>query len=219
MSVNRTVVDDDLYEYIRTNFSAEDEFLRTSKLQAIEQGIPAINISEEQINFLQAMIYSLNAKYIIEFGTLFGYSAIGMARALNDDAELVTLEVNEKHFNLAKQNILLSGLSNIIEIRNESGMNFLNSNNFKKPIDLVFADADKNNYINYLNLTLPLLRTGGMFIADNAFAFGNIAREVPDRNPESVQHLKDFNQYMINHKDLQTTIVPLGDGLIIGVKK
>lgn len=219
MSVNRTVVDDNLYEYITKKFSENSLFLQAMQIDAVQRDIPAINISPEQIRFLQSMIYSLDAKFVIEFGTLFGYSAIGMALAMRSGSKLITLEINEKHFQLSKQNIATSGLSNIIEIRNQSGIEFLNNFSFSKDIDLVFADADKDNYINYLDLTLPYLRKGGMFIADNAFAFGNIAKEVPDRNPESVKNLRDFNDYMNKHQQIHTTIVPLGDGLIIGVKK
>lgn len=219
MSVNRTVVDDNLYDYIRNNFSDDSDYLNRIQADAIAKQIPTINIAPEQIIYLQSMIYSLNAKFVIEFGTLFGYSSIGMASAMQSDSKLITLEINEKHYELSKQNIVNSGLSNIIEIRNQSGIEFLNTYNFTQEIDLVFADADKNNYINYLDLTLPHLRKGGMFIADNAFAFGNIAKEVPDRNPESVKNLREFNDYMNNHPQFHTTIVPLGDGLIIGVKK
>lgn len=219
MSVNRTVVDDNLYDYIRNNFSHTNNFLDAIQSDAAKHNIPPINISPEQIQFLQTIIYSLQASFIIEFGTLFGYSAIGMAQAMQSGDKLITLELNKKHFEISKQNIINSGLSDIIDIRNQSGLRFLENHQFTEEIDMIFADADKANYINYLDLTLPHLRKGGMFIADNAFAFGNIAKEVPDRNPESVRHLREFNDYMIKHPQLNTTIVPLGDGLIIGVKK
>lgn len=219
MSVETTQIDDSLQKYIRDNFSGEDQFLSDLRKEANDAEIPAINISPEQITFLQSIICASNVKLILEFGTLAGYSAIGMARALPENGKLITLELNKKHYNFAKQKVHESGLSNKIEVINEKGLDFLKRYKFDNEIDLVFADADKSNYINYLDITLPKLRKGGIFIADNAFAFGNIAKDVPDRNPDSVQALKEFNQYMINHKDLITSIVPLGDGMIIGVKK
>jgi predicted O-methyltransferase YrrM len=219
MSVESTHIDNSLQKYIRDNFSGEDPFLSNLRKDAIDAEIPAINISPEQITFLQSIILASNIKFILEFGTLAGYSAIAMARALPEDGKLITLELNKKHFDFAKQKVHESGLSNKIEVINEKGLDFLKRFKFDNGIDLVFADADKSNYINYLDLTLPMIRQRGLFIADNAFAFGNIAKNVPDRNPDSVQALKEFNQYMINHKDLITSIVPLGDGMIIGVKK
>jgi predicted O-methyltransferase YrrM len=219
MSVEPTQIDKSLQDYISINFSGEDEFLRNLREEAIDSEIPAINISPEQINYLQALIISTDSQFILEFGSLAGYSSIGMAKALKKGSKLITVEMNKKHFDFTKQKVAQAGLSDIIEVVNKKGIEFLNDHSFESELDIVFADADKNNYINYLDITLPHIRKGGMFIADNAFAFGNIAKEVPDRNPDSVKALKEFNRYMIDHNDLLTTIVPLGDGMIIGVKK
>lgn len=218
MSVNPTLIDAELSDYIRNNFSGEDKFLAELREEAETAGLPAISIAPEQISFLQAMISSLNAKLIIEFGTLGGYSAIAMARAMSPDAKLISIELLKKHYDFAKQKVIESGLSNIIELRNEKGTDFLDNYKFATEIDLVFADADKSSYITYLNRTLPHIRQGGMFIADNAFAFGNISKDVPDRNPESVKAIKEFNQYLIDNIAFKTCIIPLGDGMILGVK-
>ena len=218
MSIKPTLIDAEISDYIRNNFSGEDKFLAELRQEAEAAGLPAISIAPEQISYLQAMISSLDAKLIIEFGTLGGYSAIAMARAMSSDAKLISIELLKKHYEFAKQKVIESGLSNIIELRNEKGSDFLDNYKFTTEIDIVFADADKSSYITYLNKTLPHIRRGGMFIADNAFAFGNISKEIPDRNPESVKAIREFNQYLIDNIAFKTCIVPLGDGMIIGVK-
>lgn len=219
MSDKTTPITNELENYLKSNFSADDEFLNQLKLDAKNHDMPDIYISSVQAKFMQFLLKLMNAKYILEIGTLGGYSAITMARALPEDGKVITIELFEKHADFAKKKIKEAGLDNKIEVINQRGMEFLNSFRPTFELDFVFVDADKDKYWRYLELTTPLIRKGGVFAADNAFAFGFLLDTAPERSPEDVKSIKSFNEHFKNHEAYETTLVPIGDGLIMGIKK
>lgn len=221
MSAVNKYVNKDLNEYLKLYSSSEDAFLNNLRKEGKKNKIPDIAISPEQGSFLQFFINSINAKYILEIGTLAGYSAITMAKALPEKGKLISIETNAYNANFANKKVQEANLSDTITIINENALNFLPTYTPDFLFDLIFLDADKENYIKYLNMLLPLLRTGGILAADNAFAFGLI-NEKDDSKIESTKILdiRKFNKVFINHPDfVSTTIVPVGDGIIMGVKK
>ncbi|MFA7626399.1 MAG: O-methyltransferase [Candidatus Kapaibacterium sp.] len=218
MSQKPTPVDEHLFEYLRNNFSSEDEFLRNLLVEAKNEDIPNISISPEQGLFLQFMLKAINAVNVLELGTLAGYSAITMARMLPEDGSLITIDNEFKHAVFAERKVRESGLENIVHVQNSDALEFLKVYKPEKPFDFIFVDADKPNYVRYLELLTPMLRTGGIFAADNAFAFGFVAISKPERNPEDVKSITGFNKYFRNHKQYSVCMVPVGDGMIMGVK-
>ncbi|MFA5512616.1 MAG: O-methyltransferase [Candidatus Kapaibacterium sp.] len=218
MSQKPTPVDEHLFEYLRNNFSSEDEFLRNLLVEAKNEDIPNISISPEQGLFLQFMLKAINAVNVLELGTLAGYSAITMARMLPEDGSLITIDNEFKHAVFAERKVRESGLENIVHVQNSDALEFLKVYKPEKPFDFIFVDADKPNYVRYLELLTPMLRTGGIFAADNAFAFGFVASSKPERNPEDVKSITGFNKYFRNHKQYSVCMVPVGDGMIMGVK-
>lgn len=218
MSSKPTPVDDRLFDYLKENFSAEDDFLKNLLTEAAAEGIPDISISPEQGLFMQFMLKSINAKNVLELGTLAGYSAITMAKALPENSGLLTIENEFKHAFFASKKIKEAGLDNIIEVQNSDALEFLKIYKPEQPFDFIFVDADKPNYARYLDLLTPMLRVGGIFAADNAFAFGFVACSKPERNPEDVKSITGFNNYFRNHPQYSVCMVPVGDGLIMGVK-
>ncbi len=218
MSVLPTPVDEKLFEYLKENFSADDEFLLNLKQDAIDAGFPTISISPDQARFLQVLVKSINAKNVLEIGTLAGYSAISIARAMPDDGKLITLEIEFERAVFAKKMVENAGLGNIIEIQNSKALDFLKSYKFENELDFVFCDADKSEYAKILDIVTPHIRKGGIFAADNAFAFGFLLDTKPERNPEDVKSMLKFNEYFKNKKEYLTCIVPGGDGIIMGVK-
>lgn len=220
MSQRPTVITDDLYNYMLEISSGEDDFLRELKLSAKLEGIPEISISAEQARFMQFYIKSIKAKNILEIGSLAGYSAIAMARALPKDGKLITVELEEKHYLFTKAKVKEAGLENIIEVVHSSGIKYLESiENSGMTFDFIFVDADKPNYYKYMLKAINLLPSGGAFAADNAFAFGFVTDSAPERNPADVKSIKSFNREFTKCEDFFTAIVPVGDGLIIGLKK
>lgn len=218
MSLEVTTITPELATYMRDNFSCDDDFLVKLKEEALEADLPSIFIAPEQGKFLQFLLKTINAKYVLEIGTLAGYSAIAMARALPKDGKLITLELFEHHANFARQKVKEAGLEHKIEVVHARGMEFLNNFHPDYELDFVFVDADKNKYWKYLQATTPLLRQGGIFAADNAFAYGFLLDTAPERSPEDVKSIKSFNMAFKDHPAYETTLVPMGDGLILGTK-
>jgi predicted O-methyltransferase YrrM len=219
MRQRQTPLTNDLLEYIENNFGEEDDFLKELVVNSWEyQGIPQINITSWQANFLFFLIKTIDARNILEIGTLAGYSAIVMARAASPDAKILTIEKSELHSNYAKQKIEEANISNI-EIVNADARKYLEQYNPEQPLDMVFLDADKSNYKKYVDLITPHLRKGGILIADNAFAFGFLLASAPERNPAEVRSMLGFHKYMLSLTEYYTTIVPIGDGMLLSIKQ
>lgn len=218
MSINHTPLTEDLSKYLDTYFSSEDSFLLNLREEAVSKGFPNIHIAPSQGLVLQFLLKSIKAKYVLELGTLAGYSAITMARALPKDGKLITVESEFEHAVFAKMKFIEAGLNDIIEIQNSDAKEFLKEFVPEFEFDFVFVDADKPNYKHYLDLITPLLRIGGIFVADNAFAFGYLTTNTVERNPNDIKSIQGFNHYFRNHPQYFTSIIPIGDGMIAGVK-
>jgi predicted O-methyltransferase YrrM len=149
-------------------------------------------------------------------GTLGGYSAIVMGRVLPEDGELISIEVDPERAEFATEQIRKAGLSHKVRVILGSGIDVLERELADSgPYDLAFIDADKPNYCRYLVLVYPLMRVGGIIAGDNALAWGNITdRETDDPD---VIGMREFNQAMSDHPALQSCIVPVGDGMCMGV--
>ena len=218
MSSSPTQVTEEIYQYLCENFSSEDDFLRQLKQEAKEAGIPEICISEEQGKFLQVFLKSINAKYILEIGSLAGYSAITMARALPEGGKLVAVEINEKNARFIESMAEKAGLADKIEVVHSDARDFLAGWKPDYELDFVFVDADKKGYKTYFELTTPLIRKGGIFAADNALGFGHIAEPNPKSEPGNVKAIQELNQLLKNSPQYESCLVTVGDGMAMGIK-
>jgi predicted O-methyltransferase YrrM len=218
MSVTPTLITEDIAKYIVNNFSAEDEFLKNLREESLREGFPEICISPEQGLFLQFFLTSINAKYVLEVGGLAGYSAIMMARAMPDDGKLITVELNQDYVDFINRKAKEAKLDHIIEAVCDDGKDFLADYEADFEFDFVFVDADKPSYSIYLDLATPKLRKGGVFAADNALAFGDIAVPNPQREPHNVKAIVEFNEYFNHHEQYKTCLVSVGDGMVMGTK-
>ncbi len=211
-----TATTPDLIAYIQRYFSAEDEFLATLRQQALEAGFPEIWIAPEQGAFLQVVLRAMGARHVLEIGTLAGYSAITLARALPEEGWLITVERDAQRAEFARRAVERAGLAHKIRVECADAREWLRTFHPPEPLDFVFIDADKPSYSLYLDLCLPLLRIGGLICTDNALAWGEIASETTDPD---VQALQAFNLRMATHPQLQCCLVPLGDGMVLGVRR
>ncbi|MBR3091097.1 MAG: O-methyltransferase [Bacteroidetes bacterium] len=210
----------ELQNYVYENFNAEDELLKHIANDCwVNAGIPQINITGYQANFLQFLLKAINAKNILEIGTLAGYSSIVMARAVGDDAKILTIEKEQKHADYALKNIIAAGFENKIKIEVCNAHSFVKNYVPSEPLDFVFLDADKSAYFKYLNALTPHIRPGGLVVADNAFAFGFLLDSAPEKNPNEVRSMIGFHQHLLARNDYFTTIVPIGDGMLLSIKK
>ena len=203
------------FNYIADRTTREDEFLLDLKAAAAAAGIPSIWVSPEQASLMQILLRLSRAREVVEVGTLAGYSAIWMARALPPEGRVRTIEVSEVHAEFAEKWIARSDVRSRIEVHRGAGRDVLKE--FETDgADAAFLDADKESYPHYLKEALRIVRKGGLIMADNAFAFGSLFDE--DETDGSVLAVRRFNDLMSKESSLQSIIVPIGDGLWVGVK-
>ncbi|KAG8823230.1 hypothetical protein FRC17_009383 [Serendipita sp. 399] len=180
-----------------------------------------LGVSEAQGKLLMLLCKSINAKRVVEVGTLAGYSTIWMAKALPEDGQLITLELLPEHAEVAAENIAHAGLSEKVKIVVGSAVETLSDLPSNELFDLAFIDADKENNVNYFKQAERLVRPGGVIIVDNVVRRGRVADpEVVDSSVEGVRALLKYIK--ANAKVEATTIATVGtkgyDGFLYAVK-
>jgi predicted O-methyltransferase YrrM len=204
------------FEYIAAHTIREDEFLRALKAAALAEGIRPIWIAAEQAAFMRILLGLMRTREVIEVGTLAGYSAIVMARALPGDGRVRTIELEPKHADFAERWIAKSDVAGRVEVHRGAALDVLprfESNS----ADAAFLDADKGNYPSYLRECLRIVRPGGLIMADNALAFGQLLD--PNATDREVPAVRAFNDLVAATPELEAAIVPLGDGVWVGRKR
>lgn len=205
--------------YITSLFAQEDEILQAVRQEMQQQGLPGINVSASEGKLLHVLALAIGARRILEIGTLGGYSAIWLARALPPEGKLISLEIDPHHAEVARRNVTRAGLAQQVEVRVGAALESLAEIKAagEAAFDLVFIDADKNGYVNYLEKSLPLLRQGGLILADNT-----LPQAVLD--PAADSGTKRYNAVVANHPELVSIPVPVLrsqgiDGLLISFKR
>jgi predicted O-methyltransferase YrrM len=209
MSEASTLVTSEHFRYVADHTTHEDPFLQELKKEARAAGLPPIWVSPEQASFMQILLRLCKAREVIEVGTLGGYSAIWMARALPADGRLRTIEVSDRHAQFAEEWVAKSDVSQRIQIIRGAAKDIL-PRFARDTVDAVFLDADKTCLRLYLQECLRLVRHGGLIMVDNAFAFGELFDSSERAN---VAAMRTFNDLIAEEPALQGVIVPLGDGL------
>ena len=215
MSAESTPVTGEHFRYLAQRTTQEGEFLRELKTAAKAAGMPEIWISPEQASFMQILLKLIGAKEVIEVGTLAGYSAISMARALSSGGRVRTVEICDEYADFAEEWIAKSDVAEKVEVHRGRAQQVL-AQFADDSVDAAFIDADKSNYSAYLDLCQRILRKGGLIMIDNAFAFGQLFDEHPTE--ESVLAVREFNEHMARQSRWHSIIVPIGDGCWVGVK-
>ena len=216
MSETSSLVTAEHFRYVAERTAREDAFLADLKRAAVAEGIPAIWIAPEQASFMQILLRLARAREVVEVGTLAGYSAIAMARALPNDGRVRTIELERKHADFAERWVAKSDVAGRVEVHRGAGMDVL-PGFAADSADAAFLDADKGSYPKYLTECLRIVRRGGLIMVDNAFAFGELFNETP--GDREVGAMRAFNDHMAKVEALQSVIVPLGDGLWVGVRR
>lgn len=207
-------------EYVVKTFQPEDERLRETRLRTIEAGLPAIQVGLMDGLHLEVIALAAGAKRAVEIGSLGGYSAIHLARALGPGGKLFCCEYSAKNAGIARESCARAGVSDRVSILVGPALETLPQLEKEGPFDLVFIDADKVNYPAYLAWAAEHLRVGGVVLGDNTFAFGMIADEKFDSKEDeaSVTALRAFNREMASSGRFRSTLLPTGEGLTFGVK-
>ena len=213
MSETSTPVTAKHFRYLAERTTREDDFLRDLKAAARAEKIPPIWISPEQGSFMQILLKAARVREIIEVGTLAGYSAIWMARALPANGHVRTIEISPKHADFAERWTSKSDVAGRIQVYRGSGEEIL-PQFATDSADAAFIDADKSGYPLFLRESLRITRRGGLILADNAFGFGRLL----DTDDPGVADMRAFNDIMAKESALQSIIIPVGDGLWFGLK-
>ena len=169
-----------IVEEITHKFAAEDEGLKYALNAAKQAGLPEIQISPIQGKLLQFLAVACNAQKILEIGSLGGYSGIWLARALPANGHLITLEINPTHAELVHNALAHAGVSDRAEVRVGNALDLLPLLEQEAPFDLIFIDADKSPYPQYLDWALRLSRPGSIIVADNCIRGGKGFEEPQD---------------------------------------
>lgn len=213
MSKTSTPVDERLFAYLATKTIPEDDYLAGLRIAAAKAGLPEIHIAPEQAAYLQLQLQAMNAMNVVEVGTLGGYSAIAMARGMPAAGRVITHEIDPKHAEFAREWIANSDQDGKVEVRVGDAAETL-AELTDGEVDAIFLDADKTGYVTYLEHSLRLLRPGGVLMADNVLAGGRIA----DGTGETEVALRAFLDAADATSNMQSVVVPLGDGIFFGVK-
>jgi len=205
-------------DYIASLFAPQDDALTETIAEMQRGNLPGINVSATEGKLLQVLALIAGAKRILEIGTLGGYSGIHFARALPEDGKLVTLELDQHHADVARRNFERAGIGQQTEIRvgpaSETLQQMAAEN---EPLfDLIFIDADKDGYSQYLQESLPLLREGGLLLADNTLPNAVLTQEDSGT--------KRYNAAAAQCPELTSIIIPVLrqrgiDGLTVSIKR
>lgn len=215
MSETSTLVTPDHFRYIAEHTVREDSFLAELKRAATAAGIPSIWIAPEQASLMQVLLRAARAREVVEIGTLAGYSAIVMARALPAGGRVRTIEIDPERAAFAERWAEKSDVRGRVEVLCGPGAEVLKGF-ANDSADAAFLDADKGSYGIYLRECLRIVRKDGLILVDNAFAFGQLFD--PSYTDREVPAVREFNETMAKTAGLQSVIVPIGDGLWVGVR-
>ncbi len=207
-------MDERFERYITELFAAEDPILSKIRARHESEKLPAINVSPEEGKLLHLLLLLIQAKHVLEIGSLGGYSGVWLARALPADGKLVTIERDPKHARIAREAFAAAGLQDRIELIEGPALDVLPT--LKPGFDAVFIDADKEPLPHYFAWGMKLLRRGGLLLCDNAFFHG--AAVDPNDDSPNAEGVRKFNELASRDPRLVATIIPVRDGLVIGVK-
>ncbi|HKG90924.1 MAG TPA: O-methyltransferase [Gemmatimonadaceae bacterium] len=208
--------------YFDATLAPPDDALRLALERSAEAGLPAISVTPTQGKLLHVLARVRGARAILEIGTLGGYSTIWLARALPPGGRLVTLESEPKHAEVARANVALAGLGDVVELRLGRALDTLPrlAAEATSAFDLVFIDADKPNIPEYFDWSIRLARPGGLIIVDNVVRDGAVAdAESTDASVQGVRRLVD--RLAAEPRVIATAVQTVGakgyDGFIIAL--
>ena len=206
------IVKSDQAEYLHQLRTQSDPLLIEMETYADEHHVPIAD--REVARFLEITARVSGARKALEIGMAIGYSVVHLARGMGEQGVVVTIEPSDEMIRAASGYLKRAGLLDRVEIEKGKALDVMPV--LTETFDLLFIDAVKEEYSRYLDLGLPLLRTGGVVIVDNLLWSGRVATEDTE---SSTVALREFNRYFISHPHLIAEVLAVGDGLGYAVKK
>jgi len=209
----------ELLGFVREALGGEDPVLRSIREGAPELGLPPISIGPDEGRILEMLARSCAAKRAVEIGTLAGYSACWIARALPAYGTLDTVEYEPKHAAIARANLERAGLSEKVTVHKGAGLSVLPK--LKGDYDFCFIDADKVSYPHYLKWAIKRVKPGGIVVGDNAYLFGKLHLEGEKAGPDAAGSaaMREFLALLADAKHFRScAMIPTGEGMAVGVR-
>ena len=203
-----------LAAYVESVFQPEDDVLSEVRERSKQAGLPEIQVGKLDGLLLEVLARATGGQKAVEIGSLGGYSGICLLRGLGPQGILHTCEISPEHAQVARESFAKAGLTGQAKIHVGPANETLLRLEGEGPFDLCFIDADKQGYPQYLKWAAVNLKVGGVVLADNTFAWG----EVATGNEPGVVALREFNQALARDPRFRSTIVPTAEGLTMGVK-
>lgn len=211
-----TLLSEKLDQYIEEHTSSEDIVLHElSRETHLKTYYPRMLSGKVQGKFLEMIVQMIKPSRILEIGTFTGYSAIAMAKGLPENGKIITLEVNPEMETFIRKFIKESGLENKIELLIGDAVEIIPK--IEEQFGLVFIDADKEQYIDYYNLSMEKLKPGGFILADNVLWSGKVL-EAEDKSDKETKGIKAFNDFIANDPRVEQVILSVRDGLLLARK-
>ena len=212
------IVDERMVTYIHSLESSESEIIETIEQEALDTFVPIIR--KETQSFLKVLLMMNKPKRILEVGTAVGFSAILMSEYMPEDGHITTIENYEKRIPIATENFKRAGKEDKITLIQGDALEVMKE--LEGPFDFIFMDAAKGQYIHYMPEALRLLTKGGVLMSDNVLQDGDIIESrfaVERRNRTIHSRMREYLYELKHHEQLQTSILPLGDGVALSIKK
>lgn len=205
----------DANSYIIGKIEEKDSLILEMEDFAHENNVPIV--TKEVAEYLKFIVKTHKVKNILEVGTAIGYSGILMAKEIvGQDGKLYTIEIDEKRYNQAQENIKKSGLSNIVSIKGDAVEEI---KKIEENFDFVFIDASKGHYMDFFEDSIKLLNKNGIIFIDNIMFRGYLYKEYPKRFKTIVKRLDSFIDSLYNREDGDFVLLPFGDGVGLFYKK
>lgn len=202
-------------EYLDRLLPESSGLLAEMEAYAAEHRVPIAD--REVALFLEITARAMNARRALEIGMAIGYGAIHLARGMSDEGRVVTIEPSEEMIRLSEDYLTRAGLRERVQIERGYALEVIPR--LSETFDLLYIDAVKEEYGDYLDLALPMLRAGGVVIVDNLLWGGQVAGELRSPDQErSTEALREFNKKFVSHAQLRAEVLSVGDGLGYGVK-
>jgi predicted O-methyltransferase YrrM len=219
MSRVYTPISDEMAAYIRSVSLREPEALRRQRLDTDDHPQASMQIGPEQGQFLHLMARLTGARNTLEVGVFMGYSSTWVALALPADGKIVACDVNEEYTARARRTWREAGVEEKIDLRIRPALETLDellAQGRAGSFDFAFIDADKQNYWNYFERAIQLVRTGGLIVIDNVLWHGDIIN--PDDRTPNTEALREFNRKLHGDARVAISLVTIGDGLTLACK-
>lgn len=218
---NRTIqLTDPLYDYLLSVSLREDDILQRLREETAQDPASVMQIAPEQGQFMALLAELMGATRALEIGVFTGYSALCVARALAPDGSLVACDISETWTAVARRYWRAAGVADRIDLRIAPALNTLNellAQGREESFDFAFIDADKQNYLQYYELTLNLLRPGGLVVVDNVLWDGAVID--PSDEEADTQAIRVFNNRLADDDRVSLSMIPVGDGLTLARKR